>query len=816
MTITSTAAVHQSRVRVYVFGVPLHDYVESFSFDRNDGEAPSSGTIVLGNPSAAQNGLGVPPEGDPQFSYTPADIEAIAEGELERLSELKRRVTQVKMSMKVTLAESKASQETYANGQFFFVDPGQLESRNPVQVKTVDGQKRAHYPKYSFEAGEPIFHPGDPVRIAMYDPHAHDFQNLDDDGQSGAWYWKFSGFVTDKTLTEDFETGRSTIQLRMEDTKRMAKFMRFVNPGFLDNFFRGYPTDIYAQGFPAQLVRHRLTVPEVALFVLLGPTQLMAAGSESEGAVAGAVHVAAEPAGDYASAVNQFESLQQVGGVNGLGHYHAFVNGVGGISLSSELTAPDNFLIPTSSAFFFDLRDVRAGDLVKDFFGVFPMFEVGTASDTQHHRYADYQRTVDDQVRPVDLAAMRRGRRQSGTVPKIGQFFADVGEEAQEAYRRVSSLTVEEIIHEIGTHPELYPVQAVRVIGCFPGAFQTDLGRKLQKFTAHALNTATHKQSRLSVMLEAFSSWDFSFHANGRGDYVVEMPFRDLDADDFLPISPMVSSLRTRDGAGGTSFDRYFDFSGRCAGALLLQRSDLSNMTRSSSDEDVRTEARYSSERISVDAGQQVREYLTTTTVFPELMAMYGVRNLDVNEPFVIPFGLEESANARAAAYASVQLAKTGLQARRITLTLERPFLGVLPNRPVELFREFRASVRNTSYSWTASTGKVTVQLALDSVFHWDGTKDQDGRPIYVALGGTVRNTVADYRSLLTPGSKGREPVRSVTQSLIDTVEQIDQDRAQDAFRARLGEANLTATPVSPEIEGASPYAGLLGLEDDP
>jgi hypothetical protein len=639
------------------------------------------------------------------------------------------------------------------------------QERGLVRVQgDEDSYLQDQYPRYVFEAGHSIFHTGDPVRIAVYDEYAHDY----DTHEQGAWYWKFTGYVTDQTVTENLSDGTASIQLRIEDNKRLMKFAQIVNPGLQDNYFLAYPEHEYIVGITADFIKTNMTIAEIAAMMVFGGTQLQESDSED------AVVSRPLPGGASSDSEKMTATAQMCAGVNGRGLYMTDASGIGGMYLATESphrASGFRYLAP---------RSLKA-DPLKLEEPYFPPKLKGRGLREPHLHDLYQEDRASEQVRFSDIYTMLRAHEFTGDVggfpevdvviSKIKRAQTAVADEwdtkSAQTYAMFEALSGYSIpnpertaklskmklavVERIGQNPHLYPPQAPIIVGCLPWYFQTKESRALQKISVPTVLQTTQTFGRLAILQESLSPWGFKFYANGRGDFVVEMPFRDFDAHDFLPGRTGLQTTRTRADLR-LATDENFNEPKRVEGSAILYREDLSELTRSTSDEHVRTVARFTAERLGTPEGGGSLNVLGTITVlFPELMAQHNTRHLQVQAPFVVPGAASEAGDMAAAAYASAELAKAGLASRTVKLSMESSFMGFLPNRPVELYKEFRAATEKISYAWSAASGKMSCSLSLDSTFGWAGIyQRQGGRPLYSTFGGLTRPTTIDFKQLVT------------------------------------------------------------------
>jgi hypothetical protein len=283
-------------------------------------------------------------------------------------------------------------------------------------------------------------------------------------------------------------------------------------------------------------------------------------------------------------------------------------------------------------------------------------------------------------------------------------------------YSIPSLTTIEDVITEIGSHPELYPVDGGKLMMLFPKVLGAD-NRELilhDLIGSFALNTEW--TTRAEVLYDIIENIEFIFYVSPRGDFCVEFPLFDFSPEDF----------------------------GSYADVYDINISETCNIESAFSDTKVYTQSA-SIGQIAKNwtFGQNLsseinRQFVTLWHLIPQ----FGVRQAPLT-----PKGYISGKDA-AKVYAAISLNRLNADAltQQITMT---PNLSMWINRPIKIqVKDHIGTPKSVSHSlvW-GMQGDMTTNLGLYAMRAWDGTVDQDSNPIYFAIGGRASKPI-DYARL--------------------------------------------------------------------
>jgi hypothetical protein len=327
-------------------------------------------------------------------------------------------------------------------------------------------------------------------------------------------------------------------------------------------------------------------------------------------------------------------------------------------------------------------------------------------------------------------------------------------------------LTLEQIIHEIGTNIDTYPVGHGRV-------YHMGLPRKTSYGGDDVFQRGfeippiwqTVFRDKLSYLYDVADQVDWRFYATPRGDVVFEIPFYDFDPKDFFKDDSDYDT-RDRKDLQETYYNNYEQlfkqaYSGNYAdnkGDLTSLSFDITNngfdmiqyMTDPKFDYEkefkIETHEQSSFSNTYSDNGiltacaskaNIVPNFMvgpeaarnTKFGVYSGMAPILGFRPTISEAPAYI--GTEDAAEY----YAQISLNRMNANARNIGIDTV-PKFGLMVNRP--LFWEYRnycGCIINVqhSISWKSS---VATTVSLNTIRGWSGTYDEQGNPVFEHLGG--------------------------------------------------------------------------------
>lgn len=495
------------------------------------------------------------------------------------------------------------------------------------------------------------------------------------------WYYAFTGYVSDWTDAVDMNQARR-VRIRCDDPTRPLRYARVAtNPGVFDIRDAATAADAtsrtaFSQGFA------NMTLPEFMFTLMFG--------SDVAGTT-GRVGTAAVPA------VRPF-AYQRVG-VSGVTDDVVSPDGIGAFNFASSVIAiagPDAEQDSGSA-----LSEALAGQVVR----IDGLWE--------------WQALLDHKVQRSDLINMAR--------TELGRIVAEL---------RTEELTrIEDIIGEIGAHPERYPIDGGRLMMLLPASLGPETNRDLLiRDIATSIATHTTWKSRLQLIYDVTERINFSFYASPRGDVICEMPLYDFDPTDFGEEPVYLPALRDKLNEVAWEFGNE-EQRGPYAPQFRVTKADTIAWERTFSDANVRTQmivnwslvAARTDTQSSIDIGQQ--DAVNLRALWPA----FGVRS-EVMEPN----GIISSQEA-ALLYGAVKLNMVNADALSAHYEVVSRVQWMWPNRPLEFTgRPEIACVRAANHSivWNES---VTCGLEVNYVRGWSGQTvpgESGPRPVYEPIGG--------------------------------------------------------------------------------
>jgi hypothetical protein len=645
--------------RVFVYGFNVTRDVELVSINWSLGNAPSSCSITLLSPRD-------------KYILNMNDIRALRGNSF--LDEQAFRQS-LSLAAPPTLAQAALARIRVGGGVKSIVaggvgDPTAIKSQivasklnEPVplvdvldlQAKNV-GQVRVR--KHEFVQGRPVFHAGDPVRVAFRHPY-----------QPSRWFWMFTGFVEDVGDTFDEDHGQ-IVTLSCADVTRIFKYARWAtNPGITDASRVIASRDEANRRWTAPLAGYSL--PEAVVATVFGTAQA------------------------------DIESLMVPKvGKDGEKTYRQPIDGVG------------NFSKDGSRILFYGGRESSTT----------PILDVAVENGITLEQY---HKLIDHEVYVTDLRTMLR----SGAYVKLfdgrpaPSWEEHRSQEARNATVQANidaaesgDVAITDVIDVIGSDVYNYPVDNGRLLMLLPDSFGAQVFSAADKDFSQTVGMTTEFTNRLRLLYEAASRFDFYFYASPKGDLLLEFPLYDFDPDDF----------------GEAQQDRF-----------ILRPYDVVNDGGQLSDAKIRTQFSVKPRYVKdfKGTGQDVKPVVVT---LPAMVAQYGWR-MEGGDPHGY-ITSEEGARL----FATVQLNKINADAYTMNVQVT-PHFEAWPNRPFLIKRRNHMGLClavKHAISWTS----MDVSTSLDFGYSrgWAGHVDDDGKLMYVPIGGEVSKPL-NYKLLGQP-----------------------------------------------------------------
>lgn len=598
-------------------------------------------------------------------------------------------------------------------------------------------------PRYPFFAGASIFHTGDPVRIFMQDP------------ETGLWYFKFTGFVSDwsRRTSEDNER---TLTLKCEDVLRLFRFSRVTSNA---GVFQAEGTAVGSDFVFFNVLNNPLSglpLTKAVQMIVFGPQPTLTPDEMNRFGI------------DISKAP---QVMNRWVGVNGALTSKGRPYGVGA----------------------FDPAKSR----------VFKLQEQETTADLRRHEITEvslplslmpaYQAQLDHLVQYTDFRQLAVPGADAATQQSIDRF-------ANNAHSQ------DDVVTAIGGNPQLFPVDAGALFMALPAsglkAGRSGLREVINSSIVNGLANQNSYSTRLGVLLDLAATVDFSFYATPKGHLVFEMPFYDLDPGHFgytqeadrrfiewavkaqlktvervLP-APAFGMIDREDSfpaaaarladrtAALADIKRRFDLRAPFiateyespADSYILTEEDFGEHEASFTDENIKTHVRATWEFTPGEPGHSANSgqaELFVHRIAYDMIAAYGLRYEEA-KPWV-HIGSPEGARVMA----DLTLNKSIAEALTSTLHL-KPRYALGPNRPVEVLHPdgpYIATVRSVSdtIDWNGTQVETTVGTNYTRV--WDGSFHVPGytdvpraaalrREIFGAPPAGLEGAVPKYRAI--------------------------------------------------------------------
>lgn len=724
------AHVYMPGFRVFIFGQEVTEDVLSIRFGLTDNRAPSACEVVLANRVRLADGSPAIGTEMDRYIVNASDITALLAG-LGTVSwpdeiAKPRATTSTDRVARTTPAEDAALLLTDATralreaargvqdpvkravlaakvAAFTRVSQPELDETVGQGKEAVDRALRmsGRAYRYPLVCGGCIFHSNDPIRVFVRDPRP---------GTGNRWYYGFTGFVSDWVDSVNADNER-TVTLRAEDPLRVLRYARVaLNPGIVDTGVLAQAEDaigrtFYKDGFTD------MSLEDYVMTVLFGTRKSAVrqgtAGQDFRGIKAEetlySVHAPdgrPRPTRDEGAGAFDFE--------------RSLIFYVGPVSADARSdNDPGGFAITESVSAEVQAKTVNLGQ--------------------RPDALAIYQALIDHEVRASDLVV--------------------AGEPALTPPN--AALAIDDIVQQIGEHPELYPCDAGRVFMLLPNSLPGNVSRRvLNKDLVDGIDTKTTFESRLQMLFNVFDRLQFSFWATPRGDLCVEMPLFDFVPADFGE-TPVSRTALTAVLTGQAEFypasalSDVYGPPGGYASEYRVSKSETVAWSRTFTDEKVRTgyAASYGLIQSLAAAGDSYTGLLRPeVVVLRSLVPQFGVR-FEEAEPLVA-IATPQAAKV----YAALKLNQWNADAESAEVEV-LPNYRLLPNRPVEFTDErlFVGTVRSADHrlSWEGE-GEMSMSVTVNALRSWSGLKDEAGRLVYEPLGGMASRPL-DYGALLQP-----------------------------------------------------------------
>lgn len=600
---------------------------------------------------------------------------------------------------------------------------------------------------YPMQEGDCIFHANDPVRVAFRDPF-----------DPRIWYWSFTGFVD--TWTED--TGMnfdSEITLTCTDVSKMVRYAVVqLKTGLLDPNLdvileglrnQGGNTAANSDIILTKEVFEDLSILEVLEVLFFGSQSAVSrvdyrvfaqldaledmTEEELRGFFVGQIGLTQEQALEYVpkGLTDNPYYIQY-----DLGEWEKIKNKVTD-SLRSKSVNRFNALNWQGITSPRDVSFKRYGDI-----GGIHFYVLGTPSDTDNYFGANevedlfnWNEIIHHRVRTSDLKNMH-----------VDTYSGNS-----------SNLSIDQVIYQIGTDLDNYPVGGGRVYYMSPARMDSVIGDGVLD---HAFGGVGSMHSvfrdRLSWLYDLADVIDFRFYATPKGDLVFEMPFYDYDPEEFWQ-SKDTQSTGTNTLRTDQTFEEIFQqsYNGDYVEGdwesltLMAIRKNTENLDLidyqnppvfdygSSFTIDIHEQSGFSntmSDRGVITAYRTKANYLANWpglqnpnvqkykwAIDKSLIPTLGVR---VDEGNMWGFVNGETA---AELYCALQLNRTNAESRNVGIQTV-PKFGLMVNRPIWWrYRNYYANVVSCNHSvvWNSD---VNSSINVNQIRGWAGEIDKDAR----------------------------------------------------------------------------------------
>lgn len=554
---------------------------------------------------------------------------------------------------------------------------------------------RGEFPRYPFQDGQCIFHSGDPVRVFLRSPF-----------NPTEWFYGATGYVSDWKERMD-KTGLRTVTITVEDSLRLLRLARLTtNPSIYDiEVLKAANIDAILRTWYQDNLAN-LSLPELLFVVLFGKESGI---NKKRLKVSGSSKLDQTPGLSYTR------------------------RGVHGVSADAELdpTGVGAFNRDESKIYVLGASDESTEEALGS-------LKPDTETIDSLH---DWQEAMDHRVRPEDILSLALPSVANEAAEQLASF---VDPESQR-------VNIQDVITEIGEHPEMYPVDYGRLLVLLPASLGA--GSRIEvmfKDLVQGMAIKTDFTTRLQLIYNVVERLDYSFYATPKGDIVAEMPLYAFDPSHF-----------------GEYGDRY-----------IYPREDIINIESHFTDDDIRTIFASDYNLLGLYREPKSSEIRLPPGVFPNepLMHIFGAR-LEYPDP-QCPIPSKEAAEY----YAALKMTQINSNAWKQNVSVIMR-MGVGPNRPCYFEpRDFIATTRSvsTAIQW-GLTGSVSQDTKLNYRRGWSGQIDDQGRHLYEPFGGYAAVPI-DYSLLL------KKPPPDKVEPDTSTKEISDQKETEKSPEVRLSE----------------------------
>jgi len=594
---------------------------------------------------------------------------------------------------------------------------------------------------YPFQEGDSVFHPNDPIRVAFRDPF-----------NPRIWYWMFTGFLD--SATEDVGVNQeSLVTITGTDVSKMARYSLIqLDTGILDqsirDLFANVPgiagTTAETKFVPMQQLFAGFTIFEILELLFFGLNTFIGSLDETtDRFIAG---LSEEDIRTYlmdnlGKSPSDVDSMSPTERIALLREFRLELK-------ASRFTGANIPPISTPQGITFKRRNNKYGThayFVGDEIDDLDAAIGGADSHISHGNLKKLNDVIHHRVRREDLVNMS----------------ADAAPTSWDA-------RPEEIITEIGTNPDKYPVGGGRVIYVAPSTLGSQLEKgALDETVVNSVAMHSEFKDRLTFLYDLAERIEFCCYATPKGDMVFEMPFYDFDPwlfddEDFhisnAEIQAEVSidqkllseweassdytedelkemlSLRTRIELEREGFllddEDVEDFS--YINHFTIEKHETLGYSNSMNDQGMITAYRALPNIIrnyeqGNDPNSRVYEYV----VAPGLAPILGFRLAEGS-----PWGFT-TGQTTARLYAALELRRTNAEARNLGLQIV-PKFGLMVNRPLYWRqRNYIANIVSSQHSivWNSSCDSM---INLNHVKGWTGSLDGDKMEKFIYFGGDM------------------------------------------------------------------------------
>lgn len=599
---------------------------------------------------------------------------------------------------------------------------------------------------YQFQEGDSIFHPNDPIRVAFRDPF-----------NPRIWYWMFTGFLD--SATEDVGTDQeSLLTITATDVSKMPRYSLIqLDTGLLDQSIR----DLFAnvpgvagtlaetKFVPMQQLFAGFTIFEILEILFFGVNSFLGVLNETtDRFIAGLSpeDIRTLLMGAYRMSPSDADKLSPK---DQLAMYREFRGEMKATRFSGANIPP----VATPQGVTFKRRNDRYGTyayFVGDELDPFDEAVGGSDSHISHGNLRKLNDIIHHRVRIEDLQNM------------AAEGDDDLLAGAFKLY------SPEEVITEIGTHPDAYPVGGGRVIYVTPATLGSKLPRGvLDQTVVNSVAMHSEFKDRLTFLYDLAERIEFCCYATPKGDMVFEMPFYDFDPWLFDDEDSHISNaeiqnevlinqewlseweassnyteeelremlgLRAqieldREGFSPTQEDaekfNYIDH-------FTINKHETTGYSNSMNDQGMITAYRakpnfFENYEAGEDDNAKVYEYVLA----PGLAPILGFRIAEGS-----PWGFC-AGQSSAQLYAALELRRTNAEARNIGLQV-LPSFGLMVNRPLYWRqRNYIANIVSCQHSivWLSSCDSM---VNLNHAKGWTGSLDGDRMEKFTYFGGDM------------------------------------------------------------------------------